>query len=553
MCCVIMNLKNFESHIEAVILERGIDYYTSGNVVSLEYDGTEWVAKVEGSNDYTVTVKLSENGEILETYCDCPYDGGEYCKHQVAVFYELTDKLKSGELSEKKTKDKNLEDLLYQLNNVTLVSIVMELARKDRRIKEELFLRYEDQGSIFEHARNVIQSSISKVKRRGYVEYADVGNAVDGAYTVLKIIDAKIDNEDNFSAVSLCIVILEEMVDLIAYCDDSGGTVGEIIREAIEKISEAVHAVKPNQNDDRKKFDLIFDHALLKMYEDWADWRWDILFSAVPLCGNSENRKKMEQYISEYISSATSEWSRGYETRQLQKIQYEIIKQFDGKEKADFYLEQHIENSDFRDIVIQNAISGKLYEKALNLCLDGEIKDSAYIGLVYKWKELRYTIYEKMNDKKGQKNLGMELLLHGEFEYFLKLKPLYTDAEWPAILQNILEKAGAGSGKGVYIKILIHEKLKPLILKYCKEHSGSITSYYKHLLPEYKRDVSIMFRECIKKNADYSNGRGHYRRVCEIISEYKKACGQKAAYAIRDELAMEHARRPAFLDELSKL
>ena len=55
----------------------------------------------------------------------------------------------------------NLEDLLYQLDNITLVSIVMELAKKDSGLKEDLLLRYKDQGDILNHARNVIQNSIN--------------------------------------------------------------------------------------------------------------------------------------------------------------------------------------------------------------------------------------------------------------------------------------------------------------------------------------------------------------------------------------------------------
>jgi hypothetical protein len=273
----------------------------------------------------------------------------------------------------------------------------------------------------------------------------------------------------------------------------------------------------------------------------------------VPLCGNKANRKKMEQYILKYKSSTTDDWSRGYEIRQLQKIQYEIIKLFDDEAKADFYMEQHLDNSDFRGIVIQNAISKKLYEKALKLCLDGEIKDSNYIGLVHRWKVLRYTVYEKTKDKSAQKTLGMEFLLQDEFEYFLKLKSLYTKGEWPLILQNILEQFGSGSRKEAYIKILIHEKLKPLILEYCKKHNDTITSYYEHLLPEYKNDVDFMFTKYIKERAKFANTRSHYSSVCEILKIYKKACGQKTAYAVRDELAKEYARRPAFLDELNKL
>ena len=547
-----MNLNNFELSFDEIILERGIDYHASGNVVSLEHNGTEWVAEVAGSRDYTVTVTLSEDGEITDSCCDCPYDFGEYCKHQAAVFYTLKDELESGELTSKKSKNKNLEDILVKLDNETLVSIVMEYAGRNKRMKEELFLRYEEQGDIIKHARNVIRGSINNVKYRGFVEYADAAYAAKGADTILGMIDNKIDSGDSFTAVSLSIVILEEMVDLIGYCDDSNGVVGGAVNEAIERIGEAVLAIGSEPSNSEKLFDMIFNHAQEKRYNGWTDWRIDLLFAILPLCGNRTNRNKMELYIKKKVIE-TNEWLRNYEEHQRQKMQYEILRQFDGKTAADSYMEQHLDNSDFREIVIQNAISKKSYKKALDLCLDGERKDSSLAGLVRKWQELRYTVYEKSKDIQAQKILGLELLQQGCFDYFLKLKNLYAKDNWPKILQDILVKLKKSGQGGVYLKILLQEKLKPQLLDYCKEYNDTITLYYKHLLPDYKDDVGQIFVKYIRNQAERANGRGHYRSVCDLIREYRKACGNIAAHTIRDELVKENARRPAFLDELSRL
>jgi uncharacterized Zn finger protein len=87
-----VNIKDFESQIDSKILARGREYYKRGYIASLEYDDGEWIADVEGSDNYTVTVSLSDNGDIEDTFCDCPYDWGEHCKHQVAVFFELREK-----------------------------------------------------------------------------------------------------------------------------------------------------------------------------------------------------------------------------------------------------------------------------------------------------------------------------------------------------------------------------------------------------------------------------------------------------------------------------
>jgi hypothetical protein len=89
-----MNLDDFEEEIDGVILDRGRDYYQDGCIESITHDRDKntYTAVVAGSQDYTVTVKLDRR-KILFADCDCPYDWGPFCKHQVAVFYALQENL----------------------------------------------------------------------------------------------------------------------------------------------------------------------------------------------------------------------------------------------------------------------------------------------------------------------------------------------------------------------------------------------------------------------------------------------------------------------------
>jgi hypothetical protein len=265
------------------------------------------------------------------------------------------------------------------------------------------------------------------------------------------------------------------------------------------------------------------------------------------------NRDKIEKYLSTRQSIETNKWSSDYEDHQFQKLQLEIINQFDGETAAVDYIEQHLDNNDFRRIAIKTAISDALYEKALKLCLDGEHKDTSLPGLVNGWKKSRYEIYEKMGDVQSQKTLAFELVLGGYFEYFKKLKTLYTKDEWSAVLQNILEKLVNRNRNNVYVDILIHENLKLQLLEYCRKNTDLIKSYYTHLLPEYVNDVGAIFVEYILERAVHANGRSHYKDICGLIQHYKKACGEEAAYKLRNELKEKYPKRPAFLDELSKL
>jgi len=289
-----VNLKNFEEYFDDAILKRGLDYYKSGYVESLELDDDTWIADVSGNDDYEVTVTLSANGDIVDTTCDCPYDWGNYCKHQAAVLYALRNRKNITPNPKKAVKKPKLEDVLGKLDKQTLLSIVLEFSGRDRGLKEELLMRYSDKTDAVSYAKGVIKSSIKAVTRRGFVEYGDTGRATDGAYTVLEMADDLLAADDVSTSVSLCTVVLDEMMDLLDMCDDSDGDVGGAISEAIEHIKKSTSDISFQDKDAEKLFDIIYKHALTPMYNGWTHWRMDILTACVPLCDNNTNRKKLE-------------------------------------------------------------------------------------------------------------------------------------------------------------------------------------------------------------------------------------------------------------------
>ena len=66
---------------------RGMDYYKSGKVLSVKQKGNKFIAKVQGTEKYKVT--LNYTAESLNFHCSCPYDLDGLCKHCVAVGMEI--------------------------------------------------------------------------------------------------------------------------------------------------------------------------------------------------------------------------------------------------------------------------------------------------------------------------------------------------------------------------------------------------------------------------------------------------------------------------------
>ena len=546
-----MNINNFERSIDSIILMRGLNYYTSGNILSLDYYDNKWNAEVAGSDDYYVTVALSETGDITFTECNCPYDWGEYCKHQVAVFYEIKNRLQSGEPTVQ-TKKKSLDDILDKLSKEVLKSIIIEYAQGNHLLKKELFMRYDEDIDVLSTARSIIKNAIYAVDRdRGYIHEDDSFNATKGADIVLSMVDDKIIQEDIETAIKLSIIVIEEMMALYEYCDDSFGCVGGNIEDAIEKISSAIKNIKKN---DDTVFDIVFEHAMDKIYDDWIGWRIDVMTSLVPLCSNSVIRGKIELYISKQLSKDADKSKQIWysERNDYLKLQSDIILQFDGESAAMEFMEQNLENDDFRTVLIESALHNKNFERAIELCLSGEQAVNKNKAFIKKLKNYRYTAYEKMNSLRDMKALSKELLLEGDFNYYQCLKSLHNENEWSSILFSLIDELEKNDRGGIYTKILIAENLKTKLLEYCQKNNYYITHYYSHLIPEHRYDVGVIFMEYIKTRAEQANARGAYRDVCKLILEYEKACGIEA-HGIREELMETYTWRRAFLDELRKL
>ena len=133
-----LTLKDFEKNIEPKIVERGFQYFKGGYVARLEKVGeNEFSALVSGSENYDVFVKLDDK-TIVEHECDCPYDWGDICKHEVAVFYAI----RSGNFTD--TSDK-LNSLLANLHESALRKFVSNLLKKDLQFRRE-FLREFDEN-----------------------------------------------------------------------------------------------------------------------------------------------------------------------------------------------------------------------------------------------------------------------------------------------------------------------------------------------------------------------------------------------------------------------
>ena len=237
--------------------ERGIDYHQQGRVISLLEDRNTLIAKVAGTQNYNVKLRV-EDGE-LDGSCDCPMgDAGVFCKHCVAVglmYLEggvaSTKQMSSGQKAKsKKSKPAvTLDDVREYLSaqeTSALVEIIVEQMMEDDKLRERLMFkaaRSKQKGPDLEFFEQTINQATNT---RGFVDYeaaygfaGRIGNVVDCMDELLA---------DGFAqeVVELTEHALGRVEKALGEMDDSDGYMTPILERLQEIHHKACAKAKPD-------------------------------------------------------------------------------------------------------------------------------------------------------------------------------------------------------------------------------------------------------------------------------------------------------------------
>lgn len=558
-----MNLNNFESSIDKKILARGLDYYENDYVSSVEeVEDNVYEAEVEGTDLYIVEVELDDQANIINTQCDCPYDMGEYCKHQVAVFLALRDiKNKTSHKSPvvKKRKTIDIKKILSNRTKDELVEFLFNIATEYEEIKRRIELNFDIGNDEDEINKSIalIRTYIEKNSDKwGFVSYGDADEAVKGAEMVLEKARYAFVENKTLHAVELALCVTHEMIDLLQGADDSDGVIGSMVAESFSLIDEIIDDEELSPGYKESIFGKLIEEAANKRYDGWTDWRLDILEKCAKLADNRHLRNEMEKHLVSMVRSEKGDsWSVSYFAERVNLIRYHKVKKHDGNKKALEFIEQNLQYSDFRRMAIANAIKKKDYDYVIKLTVDGEELDKNWPGLVNEWKKYRYNAFQLSGKLDEQRGMAMDFILDGSFAYYKDMKNTYDINEWSSVYPKIifLLENQKKTYQDVYTCILTEEGEKQKLLEFVKARPSTVERFYKYLIPEFKEEVYALFLHYIVRAAAMAGSRKDYQGVCAIVRNLKKAGGKEQALEIKQTLYKKYANRPAFRDELSRV
>lgn len=551
-----MNINNFENSINKKILERGYYYYMSGKIMGVRRLGDyEYIFQIEGNDDYEVEVKIDGDGEILDSSCDCPYDYGPICKHQVAAFFELSEVIDEDydEDHHLSATRPTLSHVLETLSKNELINIIMEIAKKDEVLEERLIFNYSKADYVQEvkACKELIASIVDKYSGRdGFIPY---GQVHPFASELGEVLEKATHSTDPLLSLDIAFLVLKEAIEAFQYADDSGGDIGLLVNETIGFIEKVFESNNHSKHDvKRELLDKLLQKSESKSFEGWEEFRIALLRAGVYFAENEDLRTRFKSKVESFISE--DEGDRYY-NESLLRILFDLINEYGTEAESEKFIKDHLRYTSFRELWIEHQMKVKNYQKVIELALEAEQQDSRYAGLVLKWKRVRYEAYKELSLKELQQTLAMELFMGGDFNFYKELKELNGQAEevFYNDLKNQLKTGGGWHRTSLFLKLIKEENDLDELMEFVRNNPGYIEEYAEMLADAFKDEVIQVYKQFIRLEAGRSSNRKSYRDVCRKITNYTKLAGKEKQEELVTELCSIYYKRPAFLDELGKI
>jgi hypothetical protein len=232
-----------------------------------------------------------------------------------------------------------------------------------------------------------------------------------------------------------------------------------------------------------------------------------------------------------------------------------IIRRLQGDEAGHEFLMQNLDLPEFRKIATEAAINQQDYNLAEKLCQEAVVQEPE--GFYFKaspWLYFLEKIYEATERTQELTAMVRKILFKGETAYFGKLKALYQAQEiWEREEAPLWRELAAKTGIQFYSDLLEREGEMERLLEAVRQCPSNIVVYGKKLAAQYPEATFQIYENYISEAAAAANDRRKYKGVCSLLKNLAAAGGITMALELIRNFTTRYPRRPAMLDELSKL
>lgn len=466
-------------------------------------------------------------------------------------------------MAKKKIDDVNL--LLSKLDKMQLADFIRNECANNRQLQDR-FLAL-GAGTLFKPDPDTYASRVEDLiedygGRHGYIEYRDTFDFNRAVSHILDEADEAMKKGQWEVAIAVLIGITSVSEDILNSGDDSAGELGAIVSECFEKWHDLCEEESLPANLKSEIFKLALSRFNDKDLEGW-DWWWDWIQMAIDLADTSEKQSKVIKAL-DAIKPNGDDWSAKYHAETAQKYKLEMMSRCGNKEDQIKFMYDNVSNPDFRKRLLQMAWDNSDYEEVLRLAKDGLSQDADYAGLVSDWRKWEYMVYHAIGDKKNELILARHFFFKGgrwgEMEYSMEsmysvLKSKIPQNEWPKYVETLISEAKRQRKTDQMLYIYTTEKKWHDYMDYIRHNPSlcNIEDAPKEVKKLFNTEIIELYASAVKRFFQQASDRKSYHDGVDLLRKLIKYGGKNEAEQIVNEQKSRTPRRPALIDELSKL
>ena len=398
--------------------------------------------------------------------------------------------------------------------------------------------------------------------RHGYIDYRAT---FDFNCAVSRILDEAEDAMRKGQwevAVAVLTGVASISEDILNSGDDSAGELGAIVSACFEKWHELCADETLPEDIKAEIFELALSRFFEKDLKGW-DWWWDWMEMAISLADTSEKQSRIIKAL-DAIKPNGDSWSAKHNAETAQKYKLEIMSKSGSPEDQIKFMYDNVSNPDFRNRLIQMAWDKADYDEVLRLAGDGVNHDTEYAGLVSDWHKWEYKAYHEIGDKVNELQLARHFFFEGgrwgEKEYSMKsmysnLKTLVPKDEWVKYVDTLISEAQCKKDIIRLLYIYTQEKMWQEYMCYIRKNPSiyNIDDAPKEVKKLFRDEIVKLYDAAVRNYFQRASNRDSYREGVTYLRKLIKYGGTKEAEQIVAEQKSRTPRRPALIDELSKL
>lgn len=536
------------------ILERGRNYWKSGNVTDLDWDGKCLSATVLGTEEYDVELFL-DDGEVAEMYCSCPYaEDGNPCKHMAAVLFAAEAGTQETDALTKSVHQKYSHfpwrETLEKLSAEEMRDFLVQIVASDEDLQERLVLRYGQQNPVM--LLDSWEEQIAEIVHRcsdrsGYINYVhaddfyhELNDFLNDRIPVLLASDRIMD--------AFFLVCLVYETAMVQGADDSDGGLTMLTDTCGQIWADILEASSGQQQE--QIYQWFSGHLVVYSWCFGTDQVEDFLFSyewTKPLL--QKNLELLDDMIAkqpdvDYHLRGLLTWREST----MQRLNY-------PEEAVEAFWRQYRDLPFVRDRELERAMEKRNYDQAIKLLLEGKEKDREALWRVKGYSEKLIKLYQMT----GQEALYREELRFQVFSctqrdmaYVEQLCAITSPEEWPELSEKLL---GLPTTKALRFELLAFDKQWQRLFDTIKQEGylGGLDEYADLLIQWSPEQGLEGYTDMLKTAMLCASDRQMYRGIIGYLPRLQAypngaAAAQMLAALWRDQFP----KRRAMLDELQK-